>query len=74
MDRTIKPTQDTMSVPSLRQLMAEIDERVKAALDRLEEAEADDATGLSNTDRQLLADLEDFEALISTWQEAKGYI
>lgn len=74
MDSSRKPTMDRMSVPSVRQLIAEIDERIGAALDQLSEAEADDPTGFSNTDRQLLSDLEDWQAVISGWQAAKGYI
>lgn len=73
MDTTIKPTMDRMSVPSLRQIMAEIDERIAAALDNLNEADAS-ANGLSSTDAQLMADLEDWQAIITGWQQAKGYI
>lgn len=67
MDKTIKPTLDRLSVPSLRQLIAEIDERAGAALDILDEDDND-------THGELRDGLNDLQALISTWQEQQGYI
>lgn len=56
----------------LRKLVAELDERAGAALEILNDLSAEDVTMVE--DETLLASLEDVQAVVSDWQEAKGYI
>lgn len=56
----------------LRKLVAEIDERAGSALEILNDLSAEDLTMVE--DETLLEGLDDLQALLSDWQQAKGLI
>lgn len=56
----------------LRKLVAEMDERAGAALEIINDLSSEDLTMVE--DETLLEGLDDLQALLSDWQQAKGLI